>query len=277
MTQPALSRTIAFLEDAVKAKLFVRTTRQVQLTEAGYAFQKECSLALEHIEQAVRVAQSAAKGDTGYLRVAYMDFAINGALPDLIERFQARHPGIRIELFHMPTSEQKEAILNSTIDVGFLIGPFIAPNIESVTFSVDKMYALLPTSHPLNKQRSLALRDLALERFVIGSANKWAAFRSLFFTMCHAAGFTPEIVQEASTSDGIFGLVAANIGITVYPSCIRNITRRGMVAKPLSTRGTELETQACWGSHVATPSKRVFTEFLRQEVAADRRNTKASI
>lgn len=262
MTQPALTRTIQLLEDAVSVQLLTRTTRNVQLTEAGRAFQKECVLALSHITQAVRIAQSAAQGNIGYLRIAYMDFAINGALPNLIEKFHAEHSGIRIDLFHMPSSEQKEALLKSTIDIGFLIGPFIAPNIESITFSKEKMVVLMSAAHPLATKRSITMKELAHERFVIGSAEGWAAFRSHFFTMCHRAGFTPSITQEASTSDGIFGLVAANTGITIYPSCVKNIRRSGVVIRPLSTKGSELETQVCWGNHSTTPSKEIFTQFL---------------
>jgi len=262
MTQPALSRTIQLLEEAVGAKLLSRTTRSVQLTEAGRAFQKETALALDHIKQAVRTAQSAEQGNIGYLRIAYMDFAINGSLPNLIEKFHAEYPGIRIDLFHMPTSEQKEALLKSTIDVGFLIGPFIAPNIKSITLIKEKMVVLLPSLHPLAKKKSIAMEDLSLEPFVIGSVEGWAAFRSHFFTMCHRAGFTPSITQEASTSDGIFGLVAANTGISIYPSCVRNIHRSGVVLRPLSNKNSELETQICWESGSNSPSKEIFTQFL---------------
>lgn len=262
MTQPALSRTIQSLEEAVGAKLLTRTTRSVQLTEAGRAFQKECALAFSHIDQAVRIAQSAAQGDIGYLRIAYMDFAINGALPKLIETFHAAHPGIRIDLFHMPTSEQKEALLKGTIDIGFLIGPFVTPNIESIIFGREKMVVLLPSAHPLVQKRSVSMKDIAHERFVIGSQGGWTAFRSHFFNMCHAAGFTPAITQEASTSDGIFGLVAANTGITIYPSCVKNIHRIGVVVRPLKEKGCELEMQACWATHDDSPSKTIFTKFL---------------
>lgn len=263
MTQPALSRTIQWLEESVGVQLLTRTTRSVQLTEAGLAFQKECLLAFNHINQAVRIAQSAAKGDTGYLRVAYMDFAINGKLPKLIEKFHTEHNGIRIDLFHMPSSEQKEALLKGTIDIGFLIGPFIAPHIESIVFSREQMVVLLPATHHLVQKRSVCMMDLMYDQFVIGSQSGWAAFRLHFFNMCHAAGFTPMITQEASTSDGIFGLVAANTGITIYPACVKNIHRIGVVIRPLKEKGCELETQVCWATHDASPSRTIFTKFLR--------------
>lgn len=263
MTQPALSRAIQWLEQAVGTQLFNRTTRSVELTEAGRAFQLECDLAMKHINQAVRLAQSAARGDVGYLRIAYMDFAINGELPKLVERFRAAHPGIRLDLFHMPTSEQKEALLNGTIDFGFLISPFKAATIESMTFSREKMVVLLPAAHRLAAMRTISMKELSEEPFVIGSPGAWTAFRGLFFNLCHAAGFTPTITQEASTSDGIFGLVAANTGISIYPSCVKNIQRAGIVVRALSAKGAVLETEACWAAAAGSASRQLFIQFLK--------------
>ena len=97
MTQSALTRTIQGLEEAVGAELLSRTTRVVQLTEAGRTFLYECRLALGHIEKASLLAQAAAEGKVGYLRIAYMDFAINGKLPMIIEKFLSTHPGIKVE------------------------------------------------------------------------------------------------------------------------------------------------------------------------------------
>src|SRR5512140_3003087 len=74
-SQPALSRMIHSLEEALGVQLLTRTTRKVELTPAGEAFASECRLALTHFELATRAAQSAAPGKLGRLRMAYMDFA----------------------------------------------------------------------------------------------------------------------------------------------------------------------------------------------------------
>ena len=95
MTQPALSRSIRALEDAVGVPLFERSTRRVRLTSAGEAFAAECRLALGHLELAETAARNAAEGREGRLRVGYMDFAINGRLPQIIRAFRAQYPQVR--------------------------------------------------------------------------------------------------------------------------------------------------------------------------------------
>ncbi|SAL74873.1 LysR family transcriptional regulator [Caballeronia terrestris] len=60
-----------------------------------------------------------------------------------------------------------EAMLDSTIDVGFMIGPFSAPNVETRVFGREPMLALLPAAHPLAARKTLRLAELAEERFVL--------------------------------------------------------------------------------------------------------------
>lgn len=263
MTQPALSRIIKALEEAVGAALLARTTRRVELTDAGRVFAEHCQLALTHIDQAVSLARQADAGNIGHLRIAYMDFAINGALPAIIEAFGRKFPTINIDLVHMPSTMQKEAMLDSTIDVGFMIGPFAAPGVKTCVFGREPMVALLPAGHPLAEKKTLKLTDLANERFVLGTPHSWEAFRYHFFSICHRAGFAPTIAQEASTSDGIIGLVAANTGVSVYPECIRNIHRSGLCVRSLADKDTAIEMVACWRADTRNPSVDTFIGELR--------------
>jgi DNA-binding transcriptional LysR family regulator len=220
ITQPALSSIIKALELEVGAQLLQRTTRVVELTGAGRVFAEQSRLALEHIERAALLARRAEAGQIGNLRIAYMDFAINGALPEIIEAFSKSFPQIAIDLVHIPSTLQKDAIQDTSIDVGFMIGTYHAANIETIPFAMEKLVVLLPTGHRLAKRKTIRVQELAKERFVLGGPDSWEAFRHHFFAISHAAGFLRDIAQEASTSDGIFGLGAANTGISIYsPNC----------------------------------------------------------
>lgn len=261
-TQPGLSRTIRWLEKEVGAQLFLRTTRRVELTEAGTAFLKECYEALEGLERGARSARSAAAGETGHVTVAYMDFAINGPLPRILEAFRRRHPGVRVDLIYMPTVKQKEALLAGSIDVGLLIGPFQSNKITAVSVVRDQVVVLMPSAHPLAELVSISLIDLAHEPFILGSEDGWTPFRRIVFDLCHQSGFSPNIAQEASTSDGILGLVAAGIGVSLYASCVRNIHREGLVVRPLAGIECDIETLAAWRSDAISSSIKQFTETL---------------
>lgn len=262
VAQPALSRTIRDLEREVGAPLLRRSTRVVELTDAGKAFLAECRLAQGHLDRAVTVARSTAAGVTGELRIAYMDFAINGRLPELIRAFQRHHPEIRLELIYMPTARQQTALLERRIDVGFMLGAFDHELMDNYAFDEDRYVALLPTTHPRSNAQSLTLRELAAENFVLGNNEDWTPFRTPLFSLCRARGFFPQIVQEASSSEGIFGLVAAGVGISVYSSCVRNLHRRGIVIRTLDDVGSTLPVSAVWERQEPSTGLRHFKAFL---------------
>lgn len=262
MTQPAMSRLIRDLEEDVGVPLLIRTTRSVELTEAGKAFLDDGRAALERLERAVTNARRTASGEVGVLRIGYMDFAINGRLPEFLSAFSRYRPEIRLELSFIPTLKQQEALLAERIDIGFMIGTFDEPSMASYTFDDNRYVALLPITHPLSNVRSLRLADLADQPFVLGSGENWGAFRNVFFSITHRAGFTPRIVQEASSSEGIFGLVAAGAGVSVYASCVRNLQRRGIVIRDLDDVSEKIFTCAAWATPVRAPAVSVFTDFL---------------
>jgi len=278
-SQPALSRTIHALEEAVGVSLFERSTRRVRLTPAGEVFAAECRLALGHLERAAAAAHDAADGSIGRLRVGYMDFAINGRLPQLLQGYRAKFPRDVLDLEYSPTAKQRTALLEGRIDIGFVIGDFESQKVLSLLVDQDDYVALLPDTHPLASRRTVRLADLADEPFVMGSEDAFSSFRRLLLPICHAAGFFPSIVQQASNSNGIFGMVAAGVGVSVYAGCARNMRRAGVVIKPLADVSELIPTFAVWvADHPAEVLQR-FRDFLvanaRLGPTAARRPTEA--
>lgn len=262
VAQPVLSRAMQQLEADVGVKLLDRTTRKVALTEAGKAFLTEIQLAQVHIDQAVVRARHVATGMRGELRIAYTDFAINGRLPEFLNLFAIRHPDIRLNLVFMPTTVQQMALLEQKIDIGFMVGNFEHESMESFEFDEDRYVALLPKHHALCRKPELSLRDLAGENFVMGNGENWTAFRNRLFSLCRARDFFPRIVQEASSSEGIFGLVVAGAGVTVYSSCVDNLHRKGLQVMPLCDVNTPIPVTAVWERRNRSPGFQTLKRFL---------------
>lgn len=260
LSQPSLSRTISALEDEIGAALFVRTTRQVTLTEGGRAFLGSAPAIVDALQRSVSDAQRAAAGETGRLTVGYMDFAINGPLPDLLQRFRAAAPGISVDLSYMPTNAQREALFDGGLDVGFMIGPFAAEGVTTRAVDTAALVVLLPRAHKLVRQRTITIDQLAREPWVLGAADPWEAFRVIVFEHCAKHGFAPNVVQEATNSDGIFGLVAAGVGISLYSDSAANLRRKGIVIKELAA-APQVPTVAAWRSDNANPARTRFVEL----------------
>ena len=260
IAQPALSRAIKWLECELGTTLLQRTTRNVALTEAGKNFLDEIRPAIAQIEHAQSLAQSAAMGESGRLSVAYMDFAINGPLPTILNAFRTEHPGVTIDLAYMWTERQREAITAGDIDIGFLIGPFAAPGIDSLKVLAERFVAVLPEAHPLAAINRIALADLRTEPFILGASAFWGPYRRLVDELCLSAGFTPTVIQETHNSDGIFGLVAAGMGVSIYVEGARNFALRGCVIRPFKNLDASIDTTAAW--RVDNPSP-LIAKFIK--------------
>ncbi len=266
ITQPALTKTIQQIEEVTGVPLLLRTTRRVELTEAGKVFLAETAAIPQKIDLAVTRTRHAARGLRGELRVAYTDFAINGRLPQFLRDFNLAHPDIHLDLVFMPTVHQHVAILQQTIEVGFLYGEFPHRATQSLTFDENEYVALLPSNHPLAAKDSLTLAELRNEKFVFGTGDSWVVFRKEVIAECRTRGFFPDIALEATNSDGIFGLVIAGAGVAIYSSCIGNLPRHGVAVRPLQDLRVKLPITAVWDRSNRSVVLRTFLNFLRRSL-----------
>ena len=262
VSQPSISRSVRNLEESLGVTLLERSTRRVRLTVAGSAFAEECRLAFGHLNRAVSAAHSASEGNEGLLRVGYMDFAVNGRLPTILQNFRADNPRIAIELLYLPTAMQHAALLDGRIDIGFMIGEFHSPNVSNMLVAQEDFVALLPERHRLASAQGVRLSDLREESFIVGDEASYSSFRARMFAVCQAAGFFPKIVQQAPNTSGILGLVAAGMGVALMGGSARNLSRAGVVVKTLSDVTETISTSAVWVSGDTSPVLNRFTKAL---------------
>jgi DNA-binding transcriptional LysR family regulator len=262
LDQSAVSRRIQALEARLEAPLLTRSTRAVALTPAGEAFFEENRPLLRLLERSVDAARRAAAGERGRIRIATMSFAALSAMPRAVAGFRARHPGVGVGLTYMSTEAQKTALARGTIDAGFLIGPFAQEGCEALTLAEERLVALLPARHPLARRRRVALAELAAAGLVLGAAEEWDVFRALLGGLFAAEGVTMAPALEPTDTLGILGLVAAGLGVTLYPEGIRRLRPEGVVLRPLAEPGPPIRTVLAWRSG-AGPALGHFVEACR--------------
>lgn len=246
IAQPALSRTIQDLEAIVRVRLFERTTRVVGLTEPGKAFLKRTQNLLLSLEEAVHFARKVDGGAASELQVAYNDFAINGLLPEIVREFRISHPSVEVNLWDPTTPEMIESVLDKKFDVVFHMNAHQHPELDHIVVRDERLVCILPASHECAKERSVSLTRLSDEPFVMGRWNSWKVYRRVIESFCETHGFTPTVIQEAVHSDGIMGLVAAEMGVTLYVDTEWIHSIRGVAVRPLKGQTPRIETVATW-------------------------------
>jgi DNA-binding transcriptional LysR family regulator len=233
IAQPPLSRQIQALEAELGFALFDRSRRRVELTAAGAALVSHARRVFDAIELGVHEARRAASGQTGRLAVGYLPSVAFSGLPELLGAFRARSPGVELVLRELPPHEQIEALKDGRIDVGFIRGPIRDAALASRRVRSEPLVVALPLRHPLTSHPRLALEMLAREPFVSFPRHRSPAFFDFLMRLCHDAGFTPCIVQEAPQLDMV-SLVAAGFGVAIVPGSVRNARRPGVVYRPIA-------------------------------------------
>ena len=266
LTQPALSRAIALLEQDVGTPLLKRNNRQVELTLAGQVFVAECGRMLASLQAAIEQARRVAKGLEGTIAVGYTDTAIAGRLPDIVRRFRVVAPRIHLKLIQSYTMQQMAWLDNETLDIAFVTGPVDADRFETIDIQHDRLMVILPREHELASRAELCLSDLAQWPFVLGEIDRWEAYHAHLFRQCDRVGFRPSIVQTAPETRALIGLVACGMGISVQAESLVDYGDDRIVCRPLADAVDTIPTQAAWNHRLQNPAQTLFLHHLRADL-----------
>ncbi|SDG37580.1 LysR family transcriptional regulator [Paraburkholderia phenazinium] len=117
--QPAVSKSIAQLEERLAVRLLLRSTRGLTPTEAGHAFYERAKRAIEEADEAEVAARGSAGALSGRLRIsAAVTFARIHIVPHL-QTFLDRHPELNVDIV---LDDENIDLLEHGIDVAIRIG-----------------------------------------------------------------------------------------------------------------------------------------------------------
>jgi DNA-binding transcriptional LysR family regulator len=218
--QPFLSQKIRTLEKALGSELFRRTSRRVELTEAGAMFLESARRSLAELSRGAQRIDALERGELGTLNVGYVMIGMLMNVPDLLRGFRSAYPKVRLSLHEISTAPQVVQLRHGELDVGFLSQPVVEPQLQVHHEWSEPFCAVLPSDHPLARARTVRLRDLAREPFV--SVTRWSSpeMYDRMIQECHDAGVTLTILQEAGSWQATVSLVAAGMGVTIAPKSV---------------------------------------------------------
>jgi DNA-binding transcriptional LysR family regulator len=227
VSQPPLSVAVQKLEADVGVTLLDRTRHHVRLTVAGEAFLREARRTLAHAQQSIDIAQRAAAGKLGTLRLSFVPSAALNVVPELLRAFHAEYPDVNLVLTSDTTSQQKAALLSGTTDVGIVVPPLHdASDFRVDSFCEQELMLAVPVSHPLASQKRVQLKDLAAELFVGFPFSDGPGFESVVMAACRDCGFVPNFIQVASEMQIILALVSSGLGIALVPESLQVVKTR---------------------------------------------------
>jgi len=273
MTQPPLTQGIAQLERLLGVRLFDRTKRSVQLTEAGAALLPQVQAFLVRAQALPAQARAAAQGEAGHLRLAFVSTVGFTFLPAWVRAFRDAHPGVRLELIEATGDVQLPALERGEVDAGFLLhSPGFEPaGLEHLRIAQEPFVLALPERHALASARSVALKKVLGEPVVLFPRRILPSLHDALFGLYHAAGREPPVAQEAIQMQTIVNLVSAGLGLAWVPESVRQFQRAGVVYRRVAgtpaLKVPRCETSLVWRSSPGAVLSR-FIAFARDHVQA---------
>lgn len=228
IAQPALSQQIQRLERELKAQLFVRTTRSVELTDVGRVLLVEARRLIADAEHALSAVEHASEGRTGLLRVGFVSSAALHTVPRLVLGLHDQWPGVRLQLQESTTEVQIAAVLEGRLDVGIVREVASHEGVFVQNLGHEPLVLAVPENHALADRASAALAELAGESFVVFPRGQVSRLYDHIAALCHHAGVRFEVAQEAVQFPTILGLVAARTGIAIVPEALRSLQIPGL-------------------------------------------------
>lgn len=234
ISQPPLSIQIAQLEEEIGVQLLKRTSRSVQLTPAGQVFLNDARTILDRVGAAGDRARAIGSGHAGRLEIGLSGSHFQGPLPGVISKYMQAHEDVSIILHESKPATQLEELRNGNIDLSISRTPVNDAKLSSQLLFNDPLYVALPAGHPLSRQRTLSLNDLANESFIMLRTDS-SAYAQLLYDSCVQSGFAPKVVQWVVEVPAVVSLVAAGIGVGLVPSSVTYLCTDSTHVVPLDT------------------------------------------
>lgn len=230
VTQSAVSRMLAQLEESVGCRLFERRKGRLLLSVEGRMFFCEVEQALDNLDRLTHIAGALSSLKEGQLRITAPPSLAEGLIADVIAEFLARHRGIRLSLESHSPDVSCDLVASNQVDCGIGKLPLETPGVVWEPFVQVDMVCAVPASHVLAAQESICADDLSREPVILLGQGR--ASRGHIDSAFEGAGIKPQVVLETHTVGAACAMAERNLGIAVVNGLMaRQFERRNLVLR----------------------------------------------
>ena len=266
ISQPPLTRQIQKMEGELSAVLFERSSRGVELTQAGELFLVEARNICSLLEQSIERTKRAGEGKQGRLDIAIFGSGILDTIPKLLLFFRQRHPDVKIVLHTMEKGQQIQALRQRRISLGFnrMLTPM--PDISTELVNTERLLLAINTGDPQASLKAVPFQALADNPIVVFPTGTRPNFVDKVLSLCRNAGFEPDIAQEVGDAVTGVALVASGFGICLVPESTTRLKIPGVAYRPIldAPPNATVDLSCIFRADDRTPLLRVFLDTLRE-------------
>ena len=216
ISQPAFSRRIDKLEEALGVRLLERTTRSVSLTAVGRDFARKTQQLLDDLDHTLLGIRGVAATRMGEVTIACVPSTVYYFVAQVILRFHERYPKVRVKIFDASANDVLVAVSRGEADFGLTFVGGLEPDIDFKPLLEERFVAACRRDHPIAKKRSVSWTELAQHDTI--SVSKASGNRLLLDQALSGLVGRPQAIYEAQHVTAMMGLVEAGLGVAAVPS-----------------------------------------------------------
>jgi DNA-binding transcriptional LysR family regulator len=251
LSQPPLSQHIQSLEAALRTQLLHRTSRKVELTQAGEALLARARAIQQQIKLAEDEVHSIGAGLVGTLDIGATGSILRGRLADLLAAYRKDAPSVRMTVHEQAPALQIAALLNRTTNISLNRSIPTEHMLHSELAWSEEVVVAMQKTHPLARRKRITLGDLASEDQIVLQPES-SEFARYIQKCCVDAGFLPRVSQQVIDAQSVPSLIAAGFGVALVPQSIARFTTDEIVFRPIRP---------------SPPSADVFLVFRKDETS----------
>ena len=260
VAQPALSQQIRRLEAELGVELFRRSTRRVELTEAGGVLLERVNRVLAEVESARQELSELSGLLRGHVSLGSLPLASLG-VPAMLEAFRDRHPGIGIHLHEQAIDVILAMLGRDELDLAFaMAGPGqVGRGLTTRVLYEEELVAVMAPAHALAGRASVRVEELAGDPLI--GFRRGSALRRAVDDLLDRADTAPDYAFETFELETIRSLASHGLGVALLPAGYVHAAGPEVAAARLRPRA-KLPVSLVWRTERRhTPAAEAFLEF----------------
>jgi len=263
ISQPPLSQQIRKFEEELGVTLFRRTTRNVELTEAGEFFFQRIQPLLKELDGVVEATRALHRDGKEEIRFGAVATAAYSIFPRLLKLLKEKFPQASFHLAQASAAAIKQAIVDKRIDLG-IVRDTGDPAFRSKIVAYEPLFVGFPLEHPLGQCPDVSMRELRAEKFIMWDRNGASAMATQTQRLFARHGIDPDVAQRSSQFFVMLSLVGQGWGIALVPETVARLGHPGVAFRQLRDPDAYSEVALIWHPHTTSRLTQRFADEVAQ-------------
>jgi DNA-binding transcriptional LysR family regulator len=249
IAQPALSLQIRTLERELGIKLLVRSTRKVELTEAGSVFYERAVSILNAVEASAALAKFTAGNELSKLTISTIYPATFGILPKFIQRLGRKFPNMRINIKSDTTDNIIKDLERGNTNIGFVRLVGHVGTMKYLTISREDYFLAISNDNPLASNKVITIKDLRSQKIISFERSSLTYTEKYFHDVFVEHGLLENIAYTCNDTLSMISLVAAGVGVAFLPEWVEFMPKQNFCLKKVRGIDMRISLGLAWNEN----------------------------